>query len=108
MVLNSFYNVALANSLEEFLGSNHVEVVKRNFEVAEVTRVFLEGRWVSESTLIVRYRPLRSAHHAQVVVGVRVDASHQRVLGGEALACYKVSDPIMYLVRAIFCLDLLV
>ena len=81
VVLDSFNHVALANDLEEFFGGNHVEVVERDFEVAEITSVLFEGRRVSESTLIVRYRPLRSAHHAQVVVSVGVDAANKRVLG---------------------------
>ena len=80
VLLDSLNNVALALDLEELLGHHHVGVVDSHQEVTEIALVTVEAGGVAEGTLVVRNGPLRSRHHAQVVVAVGVQRRNHSVL----------------------------
>ena len=65
-----------------------MEIMYRHQKVVDVSLVLFSSSWVSECTLVVRYRPFRGTHHTQVVVAVSYNAAQKSVLGRERLLRY--------------------
>ena len=80
VLLNGLDDVTLALKFEKLLSNHNMVVIDINCDVAKIALVLVKTSWVAEGTLVVRNRPLRCGHDAQVRVSLRVHGTDERVL----------------------------
>ena len=90
VLLNGLDDVALAFEFEKLLSNHNMGVIDWYCDVAEIAFVLVKTSWVAVGTLVVRNRPLRCGHDAQVVIPLWIHRAYKRVLGEcRSLNCHQ-------------------